>query len=328
MPLRDWFASRKSNTDKLDASLSNQKISDDELCKLWTLCFQCHEQLPTKDFTQNAKVCPKCDYHFRIGAWERIAQLTEQEEYFQEHGRCESKSFKELFGNLTSADPLGFEDTQAYRSRIEDARKKSKLNEAIVTGEAVLGNHRVALGVMDFAYLGGSMGSVVGEKVTRLIEYALEQRLPLVLFSSSGGARMQEGTFSLMQMVKTGAALARLHEAGLLFISVLTEPTFGGVTASYGTLGDIIIAEEGARIGFAGRRVIEQTIRQKLPADFQTAGYLLKYGQLDMVVRRPSLRGTLIELLRLHQPYQTSHMAQTQNINEAKKTPKVKAATS
>jgi acetyl-CoA carboxylase carboxyl transferase subunit beta len=158
----------------------------------------------------------------------------------------------------------------------------------------------VALGIMDFAYMGGSMGSVVGEKITRLVEKALENQLPVLLFSSSGGARMQEGTLSLMQMVKTGAALAQLHEAGLLYISVLTEPTFGGVTASYGTLGDIIIAEEGARIGFAGRRVIEQTIRQKLPADFQTANYLLNYGQLDMVLSRRELKPMLSQLVRLH----------------------------
>jgi acetyl-CoA carboxylase carboxyl transferase subunit beta len=153
---------------------------------------------------------------------------------------------------------------------------------------------------MDFGYLGGSMGSVVGEKITRVIEKALEEKLPVIIFSSSGGARMQEGTLSLMQMVKTGAALAKLHEAGLLYISVLTEPTFGGVTASYGTLGDLIIAEEGARIGFAGRRVIEQTIRQKLPADFQTANYLLNYGQVDMVLHRHAMKSTLAELIRIH----------------------------
>jgi acetyl-CoA carboxylase carboxyl transferase beta subunit len=170
----------------------------------------------------------------------------------------------------------------------------------VVTGIGRIGEERLGLAVMDFTYLGGSMGSVVGEKITRMIERALAERLPVVIFSSSGGARMQEGTFSLMQMVKTGAALAQLHEAGLLYISVLTEPTFGGVTASYGTLGDINIAEEGARIGFAGRRVIEQTIRQKLPADFQTANYLLNYGQVDMVLSRLELTNTLSTLIRLH----------------------------
>ncbi|HEY9687249.1 MAG TPA: acetyl-CoA carboxylase, carboxyltransferase subunit beta [Coleofasciculaceae cyanobacterium] len=286
MTLRDWFASKRNKSKKLDVAAMNNRLTDEELCKLWTQCFNCHENLPTKDLESNYLVCMHCGYHFRIGAHKRILQL------------CDD--FTEMDEDLTPSDPLEFTDTEPYIKRQEDARNKSGLNEAIVTGIGQIGNEQLALAVMDFSYLGGSMGSVVGEKITRLIEKALELRLPLVIFSSSGGARMQEGTFSLMQMVKTGAALAKLHEAGLLYLSVLTEPTFGGVTASFGTLGDIIIAEEGARIGFAGRRVIEQTIRQKLPADFQTANYLLNYGQVDMVLNRSELPGMIVNLIRLH----------------------------
>ncbi|MGE0199409.1 MAG: acetyl-CoA carboxylase, carboxyltransferase subunit beta [Candidatus Melainabacteria bacterium] len=288
MSIKDWFASRRSQKkQQLDANAMNARLSDDALNKLWSQCFDCQAKTSTKALEANYFVCPQCGYHYRIGALERIAQLCDQ--------------FEEMDALLVPGDPLDFEDTEPYAKRKESARKKSELNEAIITGIARLDDQVVALGVMDFGYLGGSMGSVVGEKITRLIEKALETRLPVILFSSSGGARMQEGTFSLMQMVKTGSALARLHEAGLLYVSVLCEPTFGGVTASYGMLGDVIIAEKDARIGFAGRRVIEQTIRQKLPADFQTADYLLKFGQVDMVVGRKELKQRLMDLVRLHQ---------------------------
>lgn len=287
MTLRDWFASKKkAKADKLSPAAMNERLSDEELGRLWTQCYNCQENLPTKELEANLKVCTHCGYHFRVGAYERISQLCEE--------------FEELDAELSPADPLDFEDTEKYRIRQAQAKKKSQMNEAVVTGVGTIAQERVALAVMDFAYLGGSMGSVVGEKITRVIERALAEQLPVIIFSSSGGARMQEGTLSLMQMVKTGTALARLHEAGLLYISVLTEPTFGGVTASFGTLGDIIIAEEGARIGFAGRRVIEQTIRQKLPSDFQTANYLLKYGQIDMVVKRTALKERLATVLRMH----------------------------
>jgi len=285
--LRDWFASRKKQKEQqLDANAVNNRLTDAELCQLWTQCFKCGENIPTKELRADLLVCIHCGYHFRIGAYDRIAQL------------CDN--FEELDALLIPSDPLSFSDTEAYVDRQKDAQKKAGLNEAVVTGIGQMEKESLALGVMDFAYMGGSMGSVVGEKITRLIETAIENKLPLVIFSSSGGARMQEGTFSLMQMVKTGAALAQLHEAGLLYISVLTEPTFGGVTASFGTLGDVNIAEQGARIGFAGRRVIEQTIRQKLPPDFQTAGYLLKHGQVDMAIPRTQLRDTLVSLIRLH----------------------------
>lgn len=286
MPLRDWFELKRNKKTQLDPAAINERLSDEELNQLWTQCFSCQENLPSKELAANKMVCNRCGYHFRIGAQLRIEQL------------CES--FTEMDANMTASDPLNFEDTEKYSKRQEDARRKTGMLEAVVTGTGLIGAEPVAMAVMDFSFLGGSMGSVVGEKITRLVETALEKRLPVIIISSSGGARMQEGTLSLMQMVKTGSALARLHDAGLLFISLLTEPTFGGVTASYGTLGDIIIAEEGARIGFAGRRVIEQTIRQKLPADFQTANYLLNYGQVDMVLARGELKENLETLLRLH----------------------------
>jgi acetyl-CoA carboxylase carboxyl transferase subunit beta len=286
MSLRDWFASKRNTSTKLDVAAMNTRLTDEEICKLWTQCYNCHQNIPTKELDNNLMVCMHCGYHFRIGAYKRITQI------------CDD--FQELDADLLPADPLNFTDTEPYLKRQADAHKKTGLNEAVVTGVGQIGQERLALAVMDFTYLGGSMGSVVGEKITRMIEKALAERLPVVIVSSSGGARMQEGTFSLMQMVKTGSALAQLHEAGLLYISVLTEPTFGGVTASYGTLGDVTIAEEGARVGFAGRRVIEQTIRQKLPADFQTASYLLNYGQVDMVLPRQELTGMLANLIRLH----------------------------
>jgi len=286
MSLRDWFASKRNTSTKLDVSAMNSRLTDEEICKLWTQCYSCHQNIPSKELENNLMVCMHCGYHFRIGAYKRIMQL------------CDD--FQEMDENLFPADPLNFTDTEPYLKRQADAHQKTGLNEAVITGIGRIGEERLGLAVMDFTYLGGSMGSVVGEKITRMIERALAERLPVVIFSSSGGARMQEGTFSLMQMVKTGAALAQLHEAGLLYISVLTEPTFGGVTASYGTLGDVNIAEEGARVGFAGRRVIEQTIRQKLPADFQTANYLLNYGQVDMVLARQEMAPILATLIRLH----------------------------
>jgi acetyl-CoA carboxylase carboxyl transferase subunit beta len=286
MSLRDWFAAKRNKANNLDVAAMNARLTDEELCRLWTQCFNCHQNLPTRELESNLMICAHCGYHFRLNARKRIEQL------------CHS--FVEMDADLSPADPLTFTDTEPYLKRQADAERKSGLKDAVVCGVADIAGEYAALAVMDFTYLGGSMGSVVGEKITRLIEMALQAKLPVIIICSSGGARMQEGTFSLMQMVKTGAALARLHEAGQLFISVLSEPTFGGVTASFGMLGDLILAEEGARVGFAGRRVIEQTIRQKLPADFQTANYLLKYGQVDQVLSRLELTGRLAELLRLH----------------------------
>jgi acetyl-CoA carboxylase carboxyl transferase subunit beta len=244
--------------------------------------------LPKKDLENTSSVCPHCDYHFKIGAKERIALVVDE------------GTFEEMFANIKGQDPLEFVDTQSYKKRQEDAKNKTGLDEAVIVGVGKIGGHKTALAVMDFDYMGGSMGSVVGEKVTRIMEVALEKKIPMIAFTSSGGARMQESALSLMQMAKTSCAVAKLNEAKILYITVLCEPTFGGVTASFGTLGDIMIAEKGARIGFAGRRVIEQTIRQKLPADFQTAEYLLKYGQLDMITTRAQMKEKLVTILSIH----------------------------
>lgn len=286
MSLKDWFEKRK--TKRLNADLVESKISGDDLLRLWEKCYNCGTSIPQKELDINMLVCPKCDYHFRIGARTRIEQLLDE------------GTFKEIDNNILPSDPLDFVDTMSYKDRQKDAVKKSNLNEAVVIGTGKISGHDAAVAVMDFAYMGGSMGSVVGEKITRLIEEGVKRKIPIIAVTSSGGARMQESCLSLMQMAKTSCAVARANEEKILYITVLTEPTFGGVTASFGTLGDIIIAEQGARIGFAGRRVIEQTIRQKLPADFQTAEYLLKYGQVDMVAHRKELKETLEKLIRIH----------------------------
>lgn len=286
MSLKDWFANRKKK--QLNAALVESKISGDDLSKLWDKCYNCNTQLPKKDLEKNLYVCPKCDYHFRVGAKTRIGQLLDE------------GSFQEMNNGMQPANPLEFVDTMCYKKRQKEAKTKSKLNEAVITGIGKIDGNEVAVAIMDFNYMGGSMGSVVGEKVTRLIEEGINKRIPIIAITSSGGARMQESCLSLMQMAKTSCAIARANDEKVLYITVLAEPTFGGVTASFGTLGDIIIAEQGARIGFAGRRVIEQTIRQKLPADFQTAEYLLKYGQVDMVCKRNDLKSTLERIIRIH----------------------------
>ncbi len=284
MGIKEWLQTKKEQKN----SVRVNTVIDDGVSKLWTKCFNCGVSLPSKEVDENLKVCPKCGYHFRITAKERIAQVVDL------------MTFHEINEGVESVDPLKFEDLKTYKSRQRDAKEKTKLNEAIITGIGKINGTSAAIGVMEFAYLGGSMGSVVGEKITRLIDTAVEKKLPVVIFTSSGGARMQEGIFSLMQMAKTSCAVAKLNEAKLLYITVLTEPTFGGVTASFGTLGDIIIAERGARMGFAGRRVIEQTIRQKLPSDFQTAEYFLKHGQIDMICSRDELQTVISNLIRLH----------------------------
>lgn len=288
MPLKNWFAKkREQQVSILNADGTLPDAKDPTLDSLSKTCYSCSQRVLMHQLQENLMVCSHCGYHMRIGAWDRIKQLCDH--------------FDEIDSLLAPADPLEFSDTEPYADRVVQANEKTQLNEAVITGMATTEGVTYALAVMDFAYMGGSMGSVVGEKITRLAEKALAEKRSIVLICSSGGARMQEGTFSLMQMVKTSAALGRIHEAGLLCVTILTEPTFGGVTASYGTLGDIIIAEEGARIGFAGRRVIEQTIRQKLPADFQTANYLLDYGQVDMVLKRKDIRSNLKRLIELHE---------------------------
>lgn len=286
MTIQDWFEKRKEA--QIQRRALEAKVEVDMNPDLWTKCVHCDAQLLKKDIEDNGMVCPVCDYHFRINARKRIEQLIDE------------NTFEELNANIKPTDPLEFVDTEPYVERLEKAYKKTGLDEAVITGIGEINGQKAALAVMDFDYMGGSMGSVVGEKVTRIIEKAIEKKLPVIAITSSGGARMQESALSLMQMAKTSCACSRLDDEGLLYINVLTEPTFGGITASFGMLGDIIVAEQGARIGFAGRRVIEQTIRQKLPADFQTAEYLMKYGQIDVVSSRKNLKKTLSDILEMH----------------------------
>jgi len=252
---------------------------------LMNRCPKCGNIQFTKELEKNLKVCSTCDHHFRLNAMERIALTVDE------------NRFVEIDADLVSKDPLEF---PGYKKKLEQQAQNSGLREAIVTGEAEIGGFPVVIGVMSFDFFTGSMGSVVGEKVTRAIERAHEKRLPLILFSSSGGARMQESILSLMQMAKTSAALAKFHESGGLYISVFTDPTTGGVSASFASLGDYNLAEPGALIGFAGRIVIEQTIRQKLPDNFQTAEFNLQHGQLDKVVHRKDMKAFLTKLLDMH----------------------------
>ncbi len=248
-------------------------------------CPECEAALYKAELTESLHVCTNCDHHFRLKARVRLKALFDDGKYEQ------------LDEEVVSDDPLKFVDSKPYKDRIVQATKKSGLPEAIVSGKGTVGGHKVFAGAMDMSFIGGSMGSAVGEKITRLIERALKTRGAVVIFSASGGARMQEGTLSLMQMAKISAALAQLHEAKLPYISVLTDPTTGGVTASFAMLGDVNIGEPKALIGFAGPRVIEQTIRQKLPDGFQRSEFLLEHGMLDMVVDRREIRDTIIRLL-------------------------------
>ena len=256
---------------------------------MWIKCDACLEIIYKPEVERNLSVCPKCNYHFRIPAMERIRSVAD-EGTFQEFGE-----------DIESVDMLGFTDTKKYVDRLKEARKKTSRKEAVITGSAKINGIDVVLAVLDFEFLGGSMGCAVGEKVTAAAEAALAQSRPLLIFSASGGARMQEGTLSLMQMAKTSAALARLSDAGIPFISIMTDPTTGGVAASFAMLGDIIISEPGALIGFAGPRVIEQTIKQKLPEGFQRAEFLIEHGMVDMIVERTKLKGTLTQILRFLQ---------------------------
>jgi acetyl-CoA carboxylase carboxyl transferase subunit beta len=251
----------------------------------WVKCPGCQDILFRKEIERRLNVCPKCGYHLRLTVDQRLMLLVDR------------GSFEETDADLTAADPLGFRDSLPYRQRIVEARARSGRNEALVTGCCTIEGRRVALGVFDFGFLGGSMGSAVGEKLTRLAERALAERLPLIVVSASGGARMQEGILSLMQMAKVSAALERLREQGVPYISVLTDPTTGGVAASLAMLGDLNVAEPGALIGFAGPRVIEQTIGHTLPEGFQTSEFLLAHGMLDLVVERRAVKSTLAKLV-------------------------------
>ncbi|MGH9948224.1 MAG: acetyl-CoA carboxylase, carboxyltransferase subunit beta [Pyrinomonadaceae bacterium] len=252
---------------------------------IFVKCPECDNSLYKGELHDSLQVCTHCEYHFRFPSRERLKILFDDGKY------------ERLDEDVTSTDPLEFTDTKPYKDRIVAAKESSGLPEAIVSGSGKVGGHQVYAGAMDMSFIGGSMGSAVGEKITRLIERALETKGAVIIFSASGGARMQEGTLSLMQMGKISAALAMLHEARLPFISVLTDPTTGGVTASFAMLGDVILAEPKALIGFAGPRVIEQTIRQKLPKGFQRSEFLLEHGMVDMVVDRREMRSTIIRML-------------------------------
>ncbi len=251
----------------------------------WLKCTHCNELIHANELEQNSNCCPKCDYHYRLSADERIKNLSDPD------------TFKELYQDIESTDPLNFVDTESYATRLVNAKEKSGRNEGVIVGHCKIQNQKTALAVMDFNFMAGSMGSVVGERLTLIMEYALAHKLPLVIVSTSGGARMQESILSLMQMAKTSAALAKLHEAKIPYISILTNPTTGGVTASFASLGDIIIAEPGALICFAGPRVIEQTIGQQLPPGAQKSEFLLQHGMIDCIVNRHELKAKVGELI-------------------------------
>jgi len=252
---------------------------------LWIKCESCKEIVYRAEVERAGRVCPKCRYPFRISARERIGLLVD------------AASFEEHHAALSSVDPLNFKDTKRYRDRLKAAKQKTSAEEAVVTGLARIGGYPTVLCVFEFGFLGGSMASVVGEKLTRLIEFAVQKRVPVLIVSASGGARMQEGILSLMQMAKTASALKRLADERLPYVSLLTDPTTGGVTASFAMLGDLILAEPRALIGFAGPRVIAETIRQPLPEGFQRSEFLLEHGQIDLVIERRELRDTLRRIL-------------------------------
>lgn len=257
---------------------------------LWVKCNSCNEIIYKKEVEKNLDVCPKCNYHFRISAKKRISMI------------MDDGSFEFIDPDLEATNPLSFKDSKKYSDRLKEARKKTAAKDAIEVVAGKIQGVRTVVAFFNFDFMGGSMGSVVGEKITRAIEHAIAGKTGVVIFSSSGGARMQEGIFSLMQMAKTSAALARLKKAGLPFISVLTDPTYGGVTASFAMLGDVIIAEPKSMIGFAGPRVIEQTIRQPLPDGFQRAEYLFDHGMVDIIVERKELKNKLSSLLKMLTP--------------------------
>lgn len=268
----------------------NEKVIKKEIVPnipsgMWVKCNSCGKILYKKDLEENLKVCNYCGKYYRMNALERIEHI------------IDTGTFREMDKGMESEDPLNF---PGYKEKIETAKGTSEINEAVVTGIGKIYGKTVVIGVMDSNFMMGSMGSVVGEKITRAVEKATEERLQLILFTASGGARMQEGMFSLMQMAKISAAIARHNDAGLLYITVLTDPTTGGVTASFAMLGDIILSEPKALIGFAGKRVIEQTIKQKLPEDFQSAELLLEHGFIDKIVERKDLKKTLFKILDMH----------------------------
>ncbi|HEY4439194.1 MAG TPA: acetyl-CoA carboxylase, carboxyltransferase subunit beta [Candidatus Elarobacter sp.] len=272
MPVPEWLRIRRSSP-----------IAAEDAAQ-WTKCPKCSEMIYRPDLAANLWVCPKCNHHFRMHAFDRISLLVDSD-------------FTEIGGDLLPGDPLGWTDKVPYPQKLERDREKSKLTEGVVCGFASIGGFPVALGVMDFNFRGGTMGTVVGERIALLFEAARERRVPVVIFTASGGARMEEGMLALMQMAKTTLAVRRFHDEGGYYVCVLTDPTTGGVSASFAFQADVIVSEARAAIGFAGRRVIEQTIRQKLPDNFQTAEFLLEKGAIDMVVERRDLKPALLRLL-------------------------------
>ncbi|MBE7381690.1 MAG: acetyl-CoA carboxylase carboxyltransferase subunit beta [Leptolyngbya sp. SIO1E4] len=289
MSLFDWFANRRKSG-PISQERQEREIADG----LWTKCAACGVMTYTKDLNANQFVCPECGHHHRVFSGDRIQQLIDE------------GTWQPLDAHIVPQDPLKFQDRKAYSDRIRDMQTRTQLTDAVQTGIGALETLPIGLGVMDFRFMGGSMGSVVGEKLTRLIEHSTHHHLPVIIICASGGARMQEGMLSLMQMAKISGALERHRQARLLYIPVLSHPTTGGVTASFAMLGDIILAEPQATIAFAGRRVVEQTLREKLPDDFQTAEYLLNHGFVDAIVPRTELKATLAKLVRLHQPIPTT----------------------
>jgi acetyl-CoA carboxylase carboxyl transferase subunit beta len=271
-----WFKKKEAS--------SREQIAGDAL---WSKCNACQEIIYKKELERNFRVCPKCSYHFPIRAQERLAIVADE------------GSFTEVDRGLTPVDPLSFRDVKRYSDRLTEAQHKTGLKDALITGRCEIHKVPTMIGVFDFDFLGGSLGSVVGEKIARMVEKAMDEKVGAIIFTSSGGARMQEGIFSLMQMAKTSAALSLLRKERLPYISVLTDPTTGGVTASFGMLGDVILAEPGAMIGFTGPRVIKETIKADLPPGFQRAEYLLKHGMIDLIVERRKLKTTLGKLLDL-----------------------------
>jgi acetyl-CoA carboxylase carboxyl transferase subunit beta len=272
-----WFLRTKDNiTEKTQREMPDG---------LWTKCPTCSDIIYKRQLEENFFSCPKCNFHFRVGSEEFIDIIFDK------------GTFTETNKQLISSDTLGFVDTKPYKDRIVDAHKKTNLGDAITTGYGLIDGHKLSFGCMNFNFIGGSMGSVVGEKIFRAAKYSLEHKAPLLIITSSGGARMQEAALSLMQMAKTSAILGELAEASIAYITLLTDPTTGGVTASYGMLGDVILAEPGALIGFAGPRVIEQTIRRKLPAGFQRSEFLLEKGFVDTIVPRKDLKKTLVQMI-------------------------------
>lgn len=273
----------------------------------WLKCSHCKELIHLKELEQNTNCCPKCDYHYRISIHERVRILADE------------GSFEEMYEDLEPSDPLKFKDTETYTSRIAMAQKKTSRKEGALVGVCTIDGQKTALGILDFAFMGGSMGSVVGEKLTLIIEHAHENELPLVIVSASGGARMQESSLSLMQMAKTSAALAKFGGRSLPFISILTNPTTGGVTASFASLGDIIIAEPKALICFAGPRVIEQTIGEKLPPEAQKSEFLLKHGMIDCVVKRKDLKKKVSSFIHYLMPEKLLKKSQKRSLENDKR---------